>query len=171
MSIGITARDARLAAAPKYLGNSAPQRTLFVALISILAWTLAALLVAVIRLAHPPYPLSALFYFFVVFHLLPWAVGLRNLRRIRKNLTRGKLIRQQPNSRTAWFLGCLPTHTSFCVPARCWRCWPPSWGQYRCERQDHLAAGRPFGGGLLASVAFHREPWRPRARARCFASV
>ena len=86
MSIGITARDARLAAAPKYLGNSAPQRTLFVALISILAWTLAALLVAVIRLAHPPYPLSALFYFFVVFHLLPWAVGLRNLRRIRKKL-------------------------------------------------------------------------------------
>ena len=86
MSIGITARDARLAAAPKYLGNSAPQRTLFVALISILAWTLAALLVVVIRLAHPPYPLSALFYFFVVFHLLPWAVGLRNLRRIRKKL-------------------------------------------------------------------------------------
>jgi hypothetical protein len=84
MSIGITTRDARLAAAPKYFGNSAPQRTIFVVLISVFAWTLAALLVVVIRLAHPPYPLSALFYFFVVFHLMPWAVGLRNLRRIKK---------------------------------------------------------------------------------------
>ena len=86
MSVGLTARDARLAADPKYFGNSAPQRTIFVALISVLAWTLAGLLVVVIRLAHPSYPLSALFYFFVVFHLMPWAVGLRNLRTIRKKL-------------------------------------------------------------------------------------
>jgi hypothetical protein len=91
MSIGITARDARLAAAPKHFGNSAPQRTIFVALISVLAWTLAALLVVVIRLARPPYPLSALFYFFVAFHLMPWAVGLRNLRRIRKKLDAGEI--------------------------------------------------------------------------------
>jgi hypothetical protein len=89
MSIGITAHDARLAAAPKYFGSSAPQRTFFVALISVLAWTLAVLLVVVIRLARPPYPLSALLYFFVVFHLMPWAVGLRNLRSIRKKLDEG----------------------------------------------------------------------------------
>jgi hypothetical protein len=89
MSIGITAHDARLAAAPKYFGSSAPQRAFFVALISVLAWTLAVLLVVVIRLARPPYPLSALFYFFVVFHLMPWAVGLRNLRSIRKKLDEG----------------------------------------------------------------------------------
>ena len=91
MSIEITARDARLAAAPKYFGNSAPQRTLFVALISILVWTFAAFLVVVIRLAHPPYPLSTMFYLFVVFHFMPWAVGLRNLRTIRKKLEARKI--------------------------------------------------------------------------------
>jgi hypothetical protein len=91
MSIRITARDARLAAVPKYFGNSASQRMLFVTLISILAWTLAALLVVVIRLTHPPYPFSALFYSFVVFHLMPWAVGLRNLRTIRKKLEAGDI--------------------------------------------------------------------------------
>ena len=89
MSIGKTTRDARLAAVPESFRSNVPQRTTFVALISVLAWTWVAALVVNIRLARPPYPLSALFFFFVVVHLMPWALGLRNLRTIRKKLDEG----------------------------------------------------------------------------------
>jgi hypothetical protein len=75
----------------KYFGGSAPQRAIFFALVSILAWTLAVLLIVVMRFANPPYPISLLLYAFVIFHLLPWAIGLRNLRRIRKSLDSGAI--------------------------------------------------------------------------------
>jgi Flp pilus assembly protein TadB len=70
----------------KYFGSSTPQRTTFVVLISILAWMLAAVLVIFVLSAHAPYPVSAFAWLFVVFHLMPWFVGLRNLRRVKRAL-------------------------------------------------------------------------------------
>ena len=91
MSSSIISRVQGWGGTGKYFGSSAPQRAIFVVLVSILAWTLAVLLVVVMRFANPPYPLSVLFYAFVVFHLLPWATGLRNLQKTRKALDSGTI--------------------------------------------------------------------------------
>jgi hypothetical protein len=72
-------------------GSSAPQRTVFLVLVSVLAWALAAVLVATLRSARSSYPLLPFFYLFVVFHLLPWMIGLRNLRKVRVALEGGKI--------------------------------------------------------------------------------
>lgn len=90
-----------------YFGDSAPQRVIFVVLISILAWTFAALLVVAIQFARAPYPLPALLYLFVIFHLMPWAVGLRNLRKINKSLHDGMMGEKAANLSYSMILGML----------------------------------------------------------------
>jgi hypothetical protein len=115
MSSGIISRVQGWGGAGKYFGSSAPQRAIFVILVSILAWTLAVLLVVVMRFADPPYPLSLLFYAFVVFHLLPWATGLRNLRRIRKALDSGTIDTPAANLSYSVVLGMiLNTYVVLC---------------------------------------------------------
>lgn len=40
---------------------------------------------------HLKFPLSVFSYAFVAFHLMPWFVGLRNLRRVRRALNDGMI--------------------------------------------------------------------------------
>ena len=115
MSSGIISRVQGWAGTGKFFGSSAPQRTAFVVLVSVLAWTLAVLLAVVMRFANPPYPLSVLLYAFVVFHLMPWATGLRNLRRIRKALDSGTIETPAANLSYSIVLGMiLNTYVVLC---------------------------------------------------------
>lgn len=107
MASNVMSQGQRRRGIEKYFGSRAPQRAMFVVLVSILAWTLAAVLVVVLRSVHPPYPLSALFYPFVAFHLMPWAVGLRNLKRVKNALGNGTIDATAANLSYSLVLGML----------------------------------------------------------------
>jgi hypothetical protein len=67
------------------------QLIVFLILISILVLTLEVFLIVSLRGSRPPYQLSMWFYSLPVFHLLPWAVGIQALGKIRKALSTGSI--------------------------------------------------------------------------------
>jgi hypothetical protein len=91
MASSAFSQSRRRRGAEKYFGGSAPQRAVFLVLISILACMSDVVLAVTLWSAHPRYPISFIFYSFVAFHLMPWIVGLRNLRRVQRAL-QGKRI-------------------------------------------------------------------------------
>ncbi len=91
MSSGYVSRPTPDTRGEGYFGSSRAQRRAFVVLVSILAWMYFVLLAAVVWSMHPPFPSSAMYYGFVIAHLLPWAAGLRNLRRVRRALYEGEM--------------------------------------------------------------------------------
>jgi hypothetical protein len=73
------------------LGGGVATRNVFVILVSVLVWTLEVFLIVSLRASQPPHQLSVWFYSLPVFHLLPWAVGLQALGKIKNALGKGTI--------------------------------------------------------------------------------
>jgi hypothetical protein len=89
---GIASPITELRPNEKRFGSSVVSRNTFVILISVLVWTMEVFLILSLRASKPPYQLSMWFYSLPVFHLLPWAVGLQALGKIKKALSEGTVV-------------------------------------------------------------------------------
>jgi len=72
-------------------GRGKAIRGAFLIMVSVAVWMLELYLIAALRFSPPPYELSMLFYSLLVLHLLPWAVGLQALGRIKKASSKGMM--------------------------------------------------------------------------------
>ncbi len=88
---GIASRMTELRPSENGLGEGVATRNSIVILVSVLAWTLEGFLIVSLSVSRPPHQLSIWFYSLPAFHLLPWAVGLQALRKIKNALGKGTI--------------------------------------------------------------------------------
>lgn len=77
--------------AHKYSGGSSHARTTLLVLISLLAWVLEVLLLAMMWSARTSPGVPASFYLLPIVHLLPWLAALQCLQKVRHAVRNGPL--------------------------------------------------------------------------------